>query len=108
LPTCCPLAALRGAGYHDRKLADPTIARTLKEFVTQLPVAFEVYADLSKRKVKMFDHRKRQQKRAMRTAQLVFHAAPVGLKRPTHHARVRAKLLDFGLVKELESIERSS
>ena len=71
-------------GYHDRKLADPVIAHTLKEAVTKLPVAFDVYVDLSKRKVKIFDDRKRQQKREMRTAQLVFHAGAVRLKRPNH------------------------
>jgi hypothetical protein len=70
-------------GYQTRMLADPTVARTIKEFVTMLPIAFEVYADISKRKVKMFDDRKRQQKRETRTAQLVFHAGIVRLKRPT-------------------------
>jgi hypothetical protein len=52
--------------------------------VTTLPVAFEVYADISKRKVRMFDDRKRQQRREMRTAQLVFQAGPVSVKRPSH------------------------
>ena len=85
-------------GYHDRKLADPTIARTLKEFVTKLPVAFEVYADLSKRKVRMFDDRKRQQKRAPRTAQLVFRAGPVGLKRPTHVEKDLPRELELNVV----------
>jgi hypothetical protein len=85
-------------GYHNRKLADPTIARTIKEFVTKLPVAFEVYADISKRKVKMFDDRKRQQKREMRTAQLVFHAGAVQLRRPPHVEKELPRELELNVV----------
>jgi hypothetical protein len=74
-------------GYHDRMLAKPSAARTIKEFVAELPADFEVYADISKRKVRMFDDRRRQQKRDMRTAQLVFSASAVRLKRPSHVER---------------------
>lgn len=85
-------------GYHDRKLADPAISHTLGEFVATLPVAFEVYAGISKRKVRMFDDRKRQQRREMRIAQLVFHAGAVGLKRPGHVEKNLPKELELNVV----------
>lgn len=74
-------------GYHDRRLVDETDARTIKQFVAKLPIAFEVYAGLSKRKIRMFNDRKRTQKRAVRTAQLAFSASNVSLKRPDHVER---------------------
>jgi hypothetical protein len=71
-------------GYHDRKIAAQLETLTIKQFVGKLPIAFEVYADISKRKVKMFDDRRRQQKRSARLAHLAFSAATVRLKRPGH------------------------
>lgn len=85
-------------GYHDRKLADPIVARTIKEFVTKLPIAFEVYTDISKRKVRTFDDRKRQQKREMRTAQLAFSAGVVRLKRSPHVEKDLPKELELNVV----------
>jgi hypothetical protein len=85
-------------GYHERILADTTVCRTLKAFVTTLPVAFEVYADISKRKVKMFDDRKRQQRREMRIAQLVFRSGAVSLKRPTHVEKDLPRQLELNVV----------
>ena len=85
-------------GYHNGKLSDPTVARSIKDFVAQLPVAFEVYADISKRKVKMFDDRKRQQRREMRTAQLVFSASTVRLKRPIHVEKDLPEELELNVI----------
>lgn len=69
-------------GHHDRKLAAQVETLTLKKFVSKLPIAFEVYTDISKRKDRTFDNRRRQQKRSARVAQLAFSAATVRLKRP--------------------------
>jgi len=85
-------------GYHDRKLAAPTAARNLQELATMLPVAFEVYADISRRKVRMFDDRKRQQKREMRTAQLVFHAGATSIARPAHVEKELPRELKLNIV----------
>lgn len=85
-------------GYHDRKLAAQLEALTIKQFVGKLPIAFEVYADISKRKVKMFDDRRRQQKRSARLAQLAFSAATVRLKRPAHVEKELAADLQINVV----------
>jgi hypothetical protein len=69
-------------GFHERKLAAQVDTLKIKEFVSKLPVAFEVYADISRRKDRTFDNRRRQQKRSARVAQLAFSAATVRLKRP--------------------------
>lgn len=72
-------------GYHDRKtLSDNVEARPITEFVAHLPIAFEMGADLSKRKIRMFNDRKRQQQRDARVALLAFSAAVVRIKRPGH------------------------
>jgi|SRR5690349_1128801 transposase-like protein/DDE family transposase len=71
-------------GYHDRRVVDEADVRTIKQLVAKLPIEFEVYTDLSKRKIRMFNDRKRTQKRAPRTAQLAFSAARISLKRPDH------------------------
>jgi hypothetical protein len=89
-------------GYHDRKLAKPTVARTVNELAPQFPIAFEVYTDISKRKVRMFDDRKRQQKREMRTAQLVFSAGVVKLRRPSHVEKDLPRELELNVVQVRE------
>lgn len=70
-------------GYHDRKMIEAIDgASRVKEFGATLPVSFERYVGLSKRKTRMFDDRKRTQKRAPRTAHLAFSANEIRLKRP--------------------------
>lgn len=80
-------------------LADQTLeTRMIKELVAQIPVAFETGADLSKRKVRMFDDRRRQQQRPARTAPLAFSASIVRLKRPKHVEKVLTKVLTIHVV----------
>lgn len=89
-------------GFHERVLAAQ--AKTLehklklKEFVSALPIAFEVYADISKRKDRTFDSRRRQQKRSARVAQLAFSAATVRLQRPTTVEKDLPVELDLNVV----------
>ena len=72
-------------GHHDRKLAEPVLgARTIKAFVAALPIVFEMYTPISKRKMQQISDRKRQKGRPPRVAQLAFSSSTVCLKRPRH------------------------
>ena len=71
-------------GYHDRKIVEAAAGSSkLKEFGATLPTSFERYVGLAKRKTRMFDDRKRTQKREPRTAHLTFSAGTIRVKRPS-------------------------